>query len=236
MQGEYKTQYKVEGKRINDLLYKICRRATLMELHIEGLEESHITTINNLNQDTGLMVLDAPPFDIQRSNLINRNISIYGEIDGVAYSFSSRLTDTPLEVITPNYIYYIQRRADFRVHVGFGERLAIHLPTDNGEKIKGNVRNLSAGGLGIELQQRSDYITEWYNGKYLENCELIFRTNDYLRSVIKLCHMKLYKNNYWHIGAKFLYLSPKEKRRLRIYVMDLERDHNRLSRKEKDHD
>ena len=234
MQGKYKEQYKLEGKRINDLLYKISKRAALMELHIEGLDESHITTINNLDQDAGLMILDVPPGDIQKSNLINRNISIYGEIDGVAYSFVSRFTDTPLAVITPNQIFYMQRRADFRVHVGLGEGLAINLPTDNGDKIKGSVRNLSAGGLGIELQLNNGNISEWYNGQCLENCELIFRTNDYLRFKLKLCHIEFYKNNYCYIGAEFLDLTPKDKRRLRMYVMDLERDHNRLSSKKQD--
>lgn len=221
-------QYKLEGSRINDLLSKLCKRGPALELEVDGQNSALMTALIKIDPATGIMEFDPPPDQPQDDLLVNRSIHVQGEMDGVAFSFVSRFTEIPLQAEIPQQVFYLQRRADFRVHVGMGEGVIIYLPAEDVGVIKGTVRNLSAGGVGIELQFTVDHAPFWSDGIQIDDCTLVLKDGKSLKCNIKLCHIDDHDHRHCYIGAEFMDLKPEDKRKLRLYVMDLERERKRL--------
>lgn len=229
MPYEYSEEYTLEGNRIHDLLLKVYRHSSPLDLCVGNENKKRITTITDIDIEAGTMRLDLPPGRIQKTTLKNCRFSIYGEMDGVSFSFDSSFTDKTLEAIIPEKIFYLQRRLDYRVHVRLGDGVIIKLPTGNGDLINGTVRNLSAGGLGMELRFTVSELPEWHKGQILEDCVLNFNRGQSLKCNLKICHIESKKNHHCSVGTQFLELDPGEKRKLRQYVMELEREHKRLA-------
>lgn len=221
--------YTLEGSRVHDLLIKICKRSSPLDLYIEKHTEKELTTITNIDTENSVIKLDSPPGSIRLNNFRNEHFSINGEIDGISFSFSSIFTDVALEAHIPDKIFYLQRRADYRVHVRLADKITVKMPLGKGETVSGTVRNLSAGGVGIEIRFTLDAMNGWFEGQIVEDCILSFTKGESFKCTLELCHIEIGRTKNCTIGAKFVELQPAQIRRLRMHVMELEREHKRLA-------
>lgn len=218
--------------RIIGLLKRLIEHRALLTIKIGDHRQEFTTAIINLSTDGGYLMLDElkpesghellkqTPILQARAQLegvvigFKATVAEFGEQDAIAY----------YRIPIPAALDYHQRRQSVRIPLGGATPLPVTLTTTDGSALKGNMVDLSAGGLRVRFdknlpaslepeQQLSCSFLLPPDNKEKFVCDIVIR-------VIKREH-EIHKAAF--IGGQFIDISKQQERHIERTVMLLQR-------------
>lgn len=218
--------------RIVGLFKRLLEQHTLLSIKIEGHAQEFTTAVINVSPENGAFMLDelkpeqghallklSPTFKARAQLegvliVFTATVMAFGEQDAIAY----------YTIQIPSQLDYHQRRQSVRIPLSAANPLPVTLTTEDGLSLRGNMADLSLGGLRIRFGM--DLPTTLEPGQKLEcnfplppdnkqrfTCEVIIR-------VIK-GHHESYKAAF--IGGQFIDITKPQERQISRMVMLLQR-------------
>jgi c-di-GMP-binding flagellar brake protein YcgR len=127
----------------------------------------------------------------------------------------------------PHVLHYHQRRSSFRAPVGSGRPVTLRAVHPQAGALVGEVRDLSAGGLAMQVQLPSNFALA--RGDALSECTVVFPDGRALLCDLEVCHLRREEGSRWtRIGARFLRLHRRDQNLLAQFIVQLERERLKL--------
>ncbi len=216
--------------QIANLLRRIRDHKVLLSVRVPGHDGVFNSLLLDVSPERNLVLLDElSPQEGHALACEVRQLKIRCQCQGVELSFACKINigqsqrgisfyHAPL----PSSLTYLQRRNDFRVHVGVSLAVPLHLPIEGMHQVvDGDVTDLSMGGLGANI---SDGI-KLNRGQIIDNCQLDLPKGESLQTEIEIRFVRQNSHNHTqHIGASFHHIQPQHEHVLRKLVTQLERE------------
>ena len=229
-------QYRSQSEKITHrpqliaLLRRLHDNRILLRVSIPGVDRQFNSMLLNLNPDRGYVLLDELNDETaHRRALEAGRVRVFGQHDGVEMNFilniqpaqnrqGVRFYQAPL----PECIYYMQRRADYRVHVAMDMGINVLLPLTEDTVLDGQLCDVSMGGLGARLEPDQDI----RRGLIIPDCRIQLPQDPQpLHATLEVCFtLSDDQHQALRLGGRFCRLSAEERSRLRKFVTQLERE------------
>lgn len=219
--------------RIFSLLKRLKDERSLLGIGLEGSEaDAFNSAIIDVSLDHNYFILDElKPKAGHRLLLARKRCHIKGQTQGIHLEFDARLGDTGEEKGVAYYVCpipesmdYQQRRASVRINVGAANPLPVSLKNEEGLVLEGELKDLSAGGIGVRL--RKDLPPQIEPGQRFEcrfPCPMDAKEHFVCDIEIRLAKPKTDAHEPAFLGCQFLDLVKQQERQLDRMVMALQR-------------
>jgi len=180
--------------------------------------EKKFITLDELNSERGhALVLESGRL---RARCHHEGVEISFACEGVkAVRGSDNLIHyrAPL----PTVVNYLQRRADYRVHVAMDMGMRLFLPLEDGSTIEGQVDDISMGGIGALAEGRIDL----RRGLRIPQCRIQFPEDQPIFVNLEVRFTRTNeKGSRTRIGTRYVDLDLPARSRVRKLVTRLERE------------
>lgn len=205
-----------DPRRIAAILQSAADQHAAVSLRIDGEELPSPSMILALDADAGWIELDEPV----DSSPCRRDIELQVRlrVGGIPAAFATTTLDDDWTVAWPDSIRFGQRREAYRAPVA----RTLHARIEIGDYV-GRIRDLSVDGVCFELPER----LEPRIGETVSDCVLSVGDEPSLVADLEIRRVSWPDDHSTLIGARFLQPRPDLARRLRQWVMSLERDARR---------
>lgn len=220
--------------RITVLLQKLLERRALLSIQLDNHPLPFSSAVIEVNRDGDFFVIDElKPETGDELLRQNPTVHIIGHLDGVVMRLASTVREFGMDnnilfykLPIPEQADYHQRRQAVRVKLSAANPLAVTFTDKSGENYKGEIENLSIGGLRARFRRDLPYHLE--TGMKL-SCSFLIppdRTekinSDFVIRAIKHEH-DTYKSAF--LGGQFLFLAVEKQmeRKLQRAIMTLQR-------------
>jgi c-di-GMP-binding flagellar brake protein YcgR len=163
------TPFKIHSRReIISLLRSLHERNQLVSMHADGEAEAVVTSILEIDEESGMLVVDCAPSDtVNQSIVASDNISFETVLDNIRIVFFATkigeclYDNSPaLCIAIPVSLIRLQRREYYRVPTSVANplRCTIHIPHDAGDGFSTIVvplQNVSGGGIAIVDEKKA---------------------------------------------------------------------------------
>jgi c-di-GMP-binding flagellar brake protein YcgR len=218
--------------RIVGLFKRLLERRALLSIKIEDHPQEFTTAVINVSPENGLLMLDELKPEQGHALLkLSPTFKARAQLEGVQIAFTATMIEIGEQdaiayytIQIPAQVDYHQRRQSVRIPLSAANPLPVTLTAEDGLSLKGNMADLSTGGLRIRFDR--DLPTALEPGQKLDcsfplppdnkqrfTCEVIVR-------VIK-GHHESYKAAF--IGGQFADITKPQERQLARMVMLLQR-------------
>lgn len=211
------------------LLKKIFESHCLLDIRLHGEDAAYQSAIIELLPDSGYLVIDALTPD-GGDALAARlpDVRVRTRVNGMEVKFASRILARGSQgglpyykVRYPDEIEYPQRRRELRVTVPFDRGVPVRFETRSGTWVRGEIRDLSAGGFCARLLSGDVVNIETECGQ-TSACEIDLPGHGTLHAVVELRHMLPSRaRSAPRVGARFVELDPLAERQLERCVDEL---------------
>ena len=219
------------GSQITELLHRVINSRSIITVDTDFVQESFGSALLRLVPDEYLILDElkpSPKLPSERS-LIGHAFGIQAYVDGVALEFETRVIASGIQdgvryykTTFPQQIVYEQKRGSFRVSTTIDQRIPVSFQLSNGTTHKGELFDISSGGISIALRQDvMDPRTS--RGVLIPNCVIQlpgvkepFRCQLELRNIRQAGRMQL-------VGTSFHDITPRQERIVEKYVASLDR-------------
>ena len=228
--------YRAQSERITHppqiiaLLRRLHENRILLRVKIPGVEHPFNSLLLNLNPQRNYLLLDEINDEsAHRKALEAGRLRVFGQHEGVEMNFhldirpaqnrqGVRFYQAPL----PECVYYMQRRADYRVHVAMDMEIGVLLPLGEEILLDGQLCDVSMGGLGARL----DAAQEIHQGLIIPGCRIQLPQDPQPLQADLEVRFVLPDESHQavRLGGRFSRLAPEDKGRLRRFVTQLERE------------
>lgn len=228
---DYQPQYQaIEApQRIFSLLKPALGNDTSLKIVPEHGDELFQTHLLNIDFKRKLICLKKIDYTYGHLMVIDAKfLNIYSQHDGAQLSFRTHLSRYSernggfYEVRFPEQVKYCQRRMSHRIHISFAQDIKAEFFTEEGQKIQGLLRDISADGVRIHL---SDVNPNTFNEKSLiQNCVINVPEYEQIHCNLQIKH----KHNHRRkkgctIGGLFYAMSTEQKKEIQKFIAGLER-------------
>jgi c-di-GMP-binding flagellar brake protein YcgR len=216
-----------EAKKISKLLERFTKHYTPLTIQIPNHKPRYTSCIVNLEK--GQLLLDELLPSTGHQLLISeRALLANGKLDGVDIQFFTTLHHVAEKdnlqtyyMDMPKLLEYRQRRMSFRVRIPVTMKLPVYIENNKGEKITGELHNLSYGGAGIIFLPDK---TIMKTGK-LHECAIELPNGDWIYCTIELRFSKQARSRKTQlVGTQFVALSAMQSRLIGRSINELERE------------
>lgn len=122
----------------------------------------------------------------------------------------------------PDLVHYHPRRQAYRAEVDLSQRIPVFLELQTGAILQGELRDISVGGVGLELVRRPLQPLE--RGQTVEWCKVRLEDGREIGGNLEICFVSQPRGGQrTRIGGRFLNLRPQDNSALRQAVASLER-------------
>lgn len=223
--------------QIIGLLRRIKDARSLLRIRIPGSERSFTSMLLDINTEKGYILLDeinsAGGHELAREV---GKVRVFSQHDGVDMNFScnirvvqNRKGLTFYQAPLPEYISYMQRRSEFRVHITLDQHLQLILPLNPDATLDGELCDLSFGGVGARLETDM----ELKQGLVIPDCKIQIPDEEPIQTSLEIRFVREENNGQQtRIGGRFVNLTPELRTHLRKTVTRLQRE--MLRRKTRD--
>lgn len=215
--------------QIISLLRRIRDHKVLLSVRVPGYDETFNSLLLDVNADRNTILLDELS-PLRGHALICQVLELRArcQCQGVELSFACKVEVGQSKsgiafyrAALPEAMSYLQRRGNFRVHVGVSLPVPMHLPIEGATMIDGGLTDLSMGGFGANI--KSGY--KFKHGQVIEHCLLELPKGESLETEIKIRFVRDDPEHHLqHIGASFCKILPQQEQLLRRFVTQLERE------------
>jgi len=210
---------------------------------ILGLFKDLPSTLTIILQDTNTrytgMLLDIVPdkkivtLSLQNSARVRealhkeREVTISAKFIGTEASFSSTFNEVlkdkgEFNFAFPRQLKYFQRRAEHRVPLSSATAATVALIDNDGNRYSGQVRDLSATGMRIQLEESN--LPDLSNTPSISTCTIKLPDNPEIPCQLKICYTKIKPRiGCCTLGVSFLDLGHNHLRLIERFIAGVER-------------
>ncbi len=160
--------------------------------------------------------------------LDEREILISGKLDGVDIQFFTQLKDVAEKdklltyyMALPTLLEHRQRRLTYRARIPITMKLPVVIENADGEKIKGELHNLSYGGAGMILLPEKTAMAA--NAQH--TCAILLPGGDWINCIIERRYAKnIPSRKTQFVGIQFVKLTATQSRIIGRCISALERE------------
>jgi c-di-GMP-binding flagellar brake protein YcgR len=164
-----------------------------------------------------------------------RRLSAFGDHEGVDIRFDASVLDFDSQANIyfyrlqfPKTVKYFQRRSSYRVRVLRTSAIPVRLVAKSGAVAKGELYNISAGGLAVKFLNRLPAGFE--RGEIVQDCELAFPDGGKIVCTVEIRHVMTGRNDDQPIvGLRFTTLNTTQQRLINRFIATIEREIRRKS-------
>ncbi len=227
---EGKSERVTHRPQIIGLLRRLKDSHNLLSVRVEGSERYFTSMLLEVDSQEGYILLD------QISDRKGHELAVehgrlraFCQCHGVDLNFEARIRAVRDEqglivyrAPLPEWVNYLQRRADFRVRVAMNSGLVTRMELEDGQSLEARLHDLSMGGAGLVLETRLDFRTGFLIPR------LVIRREKEKETLLDTpCEVRFQldrDNGQKRIGLRFVDPDPEQKRKLRKLVTQLERE------------
>lgn len=216
-----------DPKRISKLLERFTKHYTPLTIQIPNHKPRYTSCIVNIEK--GQVLLDELlPSTGHHLLMAERAVLARGKLDGIDIQFFATLQRVAEKdnlqtyyMDMPKLLEYRQRRMSFRVRIPVTMKLPVYIENNKGEKITGELHNLSYGGAGIIFLPNKTIMN---TGKTHE-CAIELPNGDWIYCTIELRFSKEARSQKTQlVGTQFIELSAMQSRLIGRSINELERE------------
>ena len=217
-------------------LKRIQQNLSVLTITIPGSDVKYSSFLLEIHPEDDFMVLDEfLPDSAAAAMQQAKRLIISAFHDGAQIRFESELMTIgeqkgiPYYVVSlPQRIYYLQKRAFFRVPLSASQDIPAIICDENGYRLEGRVRNISYEGINIGLRKTAD--THLLEGTLIDDCKISFPATS-INCQLVVQHIS---NNHLDrstlVGGRFTNLDQGQKQVIKQLVSSLEREYLRKIR------
>jgi c-di-GMP-binding flagellar brake protein YcgR len=224
-----------DAQRICHILTRLCEARVLVTVQVPGVEDAFLSTVLQVDPRRRRLALDElTPAAGHEALLRSRSLRAMTRLAGVDVSFQATVDAVSSEdgiaaytLPFPDRVHYNQRRGDYRVAVGPGQRLSVQFDCPDGTRLRGEVRDLSIGGLAIRVQIPDEWALE--NGTRIAECEVVFPDGRSVPCELEVRHAERAEGSRWtRVGARFVDLPRHQQHLIARFIVNLDRERLKL--------
>lgn len=231
-------------QHIDDSKYSVHHRKEIVAI-LDGLKKSRaaiklstshgeefITSVLEASSERNHVYLDVSADERVNSRVADSKHVTFTTQSGILVKWHSthvsrvKLPDgTALSILVPAVVQRIQRREYFRLPLPQGSNgLVCRIPLEL-EVLEVPIKDMSAGGIGIVLQESLP--PAFSQGAVLEGCNIEFPAIGMVHFKLKVCGMRVTQKtrgggSLYHIGMEFMDLSRGASNVVQRYMIQLE--------------
>lgn len=204
----------------------------LLSITIPGQAGRYNSAILDVDAEHETLVLDElNALDGHEALLAHKKFHVACRLNGIEYRFASILRSVEQEgglatyhAVMPTLMQHIQRRDDYRVPVARGSGIEVQIADSSDPNSKGELADLSLGGLGARLQSQSAP----RKGEVLPVCSILLPDADPIRAEVEVRFSSTdQRHNIVRLGGKFVNLEHQQQHQLARLIKQLEREYLR---------
>ncbi|MDZ7753482.1 MAG: flagellar regulator YcgR PilZN domain-containing protein [Gammaproteobacteria bacterium] len=218
------------SEQIGRVLHELLDARKQVTMLLEGSDETFTSSILQVDTGTATLELDElnPRGGHERLTRI-REFRLITRHHGVDISFHSQVTHIDssggIAVYTaafPTILRYQPRRAAYRAEVELSERIPVFLQTEGGGLLQGELRDISVGGLGLELVRRP--VVDVEKGQRIGTCTIRLRDGEQITGSLEICFVgQAAIRQRLRLGGRFVDMEPQNNKAVRKLVADIDR-------------
>ncbi len=216
-----------DPKKISKMLERFTKHYTPLTVKIPNHKQRYTSCIVSVEQDHVLLD-ELLPSTGHPLLVAEGALQIRGKLDGVDIQFYTTLQrvaekDNLLTyyMAPPALLEYRQRRQTYRARIPVTMKLPVYIENTKGEKIQGELHNLSYGGAGMILLPDKTSITTGV----LHECAIELPEGDWIYCTVELRYSKSIPSRRTRfIGTQFVSLSATQQRLIGRCINKLERE------------
>jgi len=228
-----KQQYEVISDPIQVKLYlkRILDNRTLLSATISGDDSIFNSVMISIDNDKSQIMIDQlHPEHGHKKFLAKGKLTLFAGLEGIDLSFQCVLVDVdeksgiPFYTLSfPQHVKYYQRRSSYRVQVIRSLSVPIHLTTSEGETFKGELDNISSGGLRVRFAVQLP--KELEHGSSIPGCEFNLPDEGIIAVSVEIRHIAVVeKGGLSYLGLRYENLNSLDQRSINRFVTSLERE------------
>tara|TARA_R110002111_G_scaffold79218_3_gene125524 strand:+ start:544 stop:1332 length:789 start_codon:yes stop_codon:yes gene_type:complete len=215
---------------IGRLLKKIYLKHALLTITIESSDECYGSTILEVNNENGYLVIDELHPEQGHSKIeVGTSISFNSRYAGAFVYFvatveaiSDNSKAAYYKIGIPDEIQYHQRRNTYRITTSISEPVTVNLVNEDDVLIKAELRDISHGGVCLRVNSTSHISIN--SGDIIPTCLIQVSDERKILSSLNICHVEFIKETgSLRIGAEFSDMSAFDQRELEHFIATLER-------------
>lgn len=215
---------------IQHLFKRVSQKHVLLSVQFDSFDEYYGSTIIEINNKENYLVIDELyPKQGHEKIKIETHLNFNTQYQGAFVNFSATIEAIGenekaayYKIGMPEEVEYHQRRNTYRIATSISEPIAVTLVDEDDIMIKGELRDISHGGLCLRVNALP-HIT-LASEDYIPTCLIQVNNRQKILSSINICHVeKVSETGSLRIGAEFANMSKIDRRELEHLIATLER-------------
>lgn len=228
---DYQQQYEAidAPERIYSLLKPSMEDGARISIAADRTDELFHTNLVDIDYQRKSLYLKKISYTFGHLMVIDaKTLTVYSQHDGAQVSFRSYLSRYSernggfYEIRFPEQVKYCQRRMSYRVHISYSMGIKAELYTEGGQKIEGHLRDISTGGLRLQLPKvDTKQIKEL---ALIKNCVIHLPAHQQINCALQIHHKHNHvRNKGCTIGGSFVEMGYDQKRDIQKFISGLQR-------------
>ena len=220
--------------KIHVLLDHVQTSRALLKVKVPTGSATYNSMIMEIDaQNRWIAIDELHPAEGHTLFLAQRKLTVFGEYDGVDIRFDATLQELGKQsalnfykIKFPHTLKYFQKRSTYRVRLLRASAIPVILTFGPGDYAKGDLYNISAGGMGIKFTRTIPRAPA--PGQTIPECEIRFPDGDKFVCALEARHMMEIKSNEQALlGVRFIKLNSAQQRIIDRFIASLEREARR---------
>jgi len=216
--------------QIIGLLRRAQDARLLLSVNLPNDEHFFNSAVLDVSAEERHLLLDAlHPDTGHRQVSVGTPLHVFARLQGVEMSFTGTVEQVGnasggafYRLALPGKVFYLQRREHYRVRVGVSQEIPVSLPVDEAKPIKGELFDLSAGGICVRLRRPAPAPTI---GLRVEHCQIALPDGAPLDCTLEVRNVREDpQSGGQYLGLSFVDLGRREQQRLQRFVTSLDRE------------
>ena len=213
------------------LLKRIQNQRAILTVTLPGSDKNYNSAILEINEEQAYLAIDELSPESGHPLLLDiKELRARTRVEGARTSFSTTLIDAGREsgiayynLALPTEIDYLQQRASYRVKTGVAQPIPVTLIHAEDQTIKGELQDLSIGGLSIRVAHKQLPVTL----KTTDTLPCCFRLtqDEEIRCMLEIRSIR-HKDNSTpvRLGCRFINMSTPQQKIIQRHIIALERE------------
>ncbi len=220
--------------KIYGLLEHVQASRALLSIKVPAAAKTYNSMIMEIDAGHRWISIDElHPEEGHRLFLAQRKLTVFGEYDGVDIRFDAQLLEVGIQsdinfykIRFPDQLKYFQKRSSYRVRLMRATAIPVILMFGPGDYAKGDLYNISSGGLGIKFMRVIPKTPS--PGQVIPECEIRLPDGENFFCALEARHMiNIKSNDQALLGARFIKLNSAQQRTINRFIATLEREARR---------
>ncbi|MGB1800059.1 MAG: flagellar brake protein [Gammaproteobacteria bacterium] len=215
---------------IQHLFKQINSKHSLLSILLDNSDEYYGSTIIEINNEKNYLVIDElypieghKKIEVSSRLLINTQYKgAFVNFTGIVEAIGENDKAAYYKIAMPAEVEYHQRRNTYRIATSVSETIPVTLVNEDDIMIKGELRDISHGGLCIRINALSHLSLA--SDDYIPTCLIHVESGQKILTSVNVCHVeKINETGSLRIGAEFANISKIDRRELEHLIAKLER-------------